>query len=134
MTAPTLTTYPATPEGLAAALSALGATAEQVADILDTVGYTGQRKDEATCPIAWYLRAVIPAAMDAYAGVRHPRRESQLYAGLRLADTTGWVDVAMPAGPADFVTAFDKGRFDSLAVDWDDPNTRPYPGEGRLWP
>jgi len=84
----------------------------------------------ATCPIAWYLRAVIPTAKDVYAGVRHPRRESQLLAGLCLVDATGWVDIEMPAGPAAFVTAFDKGGFDSLAVDWDDPNARPYPGHG----
>ena len=64
MTAPTTTIYPATSEGLTAALSALGSTADEVAEILTVVGHTGQRDDEATCPIAWYLRAVIPTAED----------------------------------------------------------------------
>jgi hypothetical protein len=32
----------------------------------------------------------------------------------------------MPTGPAAFVNAFDGGNFDELALDWDDPNARPY--------
>jgi hypothetical protein len=132
MTALTTTIYPATSEGLAAALSVLGATAEQVAETLTAAGHTGQREDEATCPIAWYLRAVIPTAGDVYAGVRHPRGDRRLYAGLCLIDMTDGVDIEMPTGPAAFVTAFDKGKFNSLAIDHDDPHARPYPG--RIWP
>jgi hypothetical protein len=128
MTAPSTTTYPATSEGLTAALSALGATAEQVAATLTTAGLTGQREDEATCPIAWYLRTVIPAADDVYAGVR---RHDHLYAGIRLIDATGWVDIEMPTGPAAFINAFDDGNFNDLAVDRDDPNAREYPGQVR---
>jgi hypothetical protein len=129
MTAPTTSTYPATWEGLNAALTALGITAEQVAETLNAAGHSGQREDEATCPIAWYLRAVIPTAEDVYAGVR---RHQQLYAGMRLVDVTGWVDIEMPAGPAAFVDAFDDGRFNALAVDHDDLDARPYPRQ--LWP
>src|SRR5262249_15014617 len=114
MTAPTTTTYPATSEGLTAALSALGATAEQVAHPLTVAGHTGQREDEATCPIAWSPRAVIPTAGDVYAGVRHPRGDRRLHAGLCLVDTTGWIDIEMSTGPAAFITAFDKGKFNSL--------------------
>jgi hypothetical protein len=136
MTAVSTMTYPATSAGLTAALSALGATAEQVADTLTAAGHTGQREDEATCPIAWYLRAVIPTAEDVYAGVLHPRRDRRIYAGLCLVDTTGWIDIEMPTGPAAFITAFDKGSFNNLAVDRDDPNARPYPVDGkpRVWP
>jgi hypothetical protein len=46
-------------------------------------------------------------------------------------DTTGWVDIEMPVGPAAFVAAFDAGKFDELARDWDDPDARPEPVESR---
>jgi hypothetical protein len=126
MTAQPTTTYPATADGLAAALAALGTTAEQVAETLAAAGLNGQRHDEVSCPIAWYLRDAIPTAEDAYAGISKPRGDGPLYAGIRLVDARKWVDIEMPAGPAAFVEAFDGGNFDELALDWDDSNARPY--------
>ncbi len=42
----TAATYPATPDGLTAALNALGDTAAEVADTLARAGFSGRRGDE----------------------------------------------------------------------------------------
>jgi len=113
----TAVTYPATPDGLTAALKALGSTAAKVADTLARTGYSGQRGDEASCPIARYLRAAIPDATDAYVGVVNPQHDDSQRAGICLFDGTGWVDVALPSSAVAFIDAFDDGAYDELARD-----------------
>src|SRR5205823_2121984 len=96
---------------------ALGSTAAKVAAALARAGYSGHRGDEASCPIAWYLRAAIPDATDAYVGVVNPQHDDSQRAGICLLDGTGWVDVALPFGAAAFIDAFDDGAYDELARD-----------------
>jgi len=112
--------YLPTPDGLAAALAALGNTAEQVAETLARAGFSGHRGDEASCPIAWYLRSTIPSVTDAYAGLVNPPCDDRQRAGICLPDGAGWVDIAMPQGPAAFVIAFDDGSYDELARERDE--------------
>src|SRR4051812_45418450 len=63
MTAPPLTTntrtYPATREGVTAALTALGDTADRVANTLAGAGYLGSPGESQECPVAVYLRDVV---------------------------------------------------------------------------
>lgn len=117
----TVQTYPATPDGLTAALTALGANAIEVAETLRRNGYVGIPSDESSCPVARYLHDAIPQADEVYAGVARPGEQVQ-HAAIRLANATGWVDIQMPKGPAAFVIAFDHGYFNGMSRDWDDPD------------
>jgi hypothetical protein len=123
----TAATYPATPDGLTAALNALGDTAAEVADTLARAGFSGRRGDEVSCPIARYLRTAIHGAIDAYVGVADPQHDNRQRAGIWLLDGTGWFDVPMPPGSAAFIDAFDEGAYVELATDRDD-HEPPAPG------
>jgi hypothetical protein len=101
-------TYPATNNGLAAALAALGATETEVAETLSRGGCRGRRGSSCACPVAIYLHAVI---LDA---------ESVLVEAtetfVHLDDGTK-LDAATPEPVYAFMAAFDKGtRYQDLSA------------------
>ena len=59
MTALPITTYPATREGVSAALAALGDNGDRVAGTLDAAGHLGEPGECRGCPVAVYLDAVL---------------------------------------------------------------------------
>jgi hypothetical protein len=100
--------YPPTVNGLSAALAALGETVDQVADNLADAGHLGERGDTATCPVARYLRAVIPAADDLHVGS----------VDVSLWPPTGhslsYIDVLLPPPVVAFLERFDVGQYADL--------------------
>jgi hypothetical protein len=60
----TTTTRPLTTDELTAALNALGDTPDHVADTLFRNGHRGHRGCDTSCPVAQYLTAVFPTAVD----------------------------------------------------------------------
>jgi hypothetical protein len=88
-------------------LSALGDTAADVADFLAIGGWSGLRNDPMRCPIAIYLKSVMPNLATAAASVN----------GISITTNDGEsVHIATPPGPATFIAEFDNGAFDELAV------------------
>lgn len=110
MSAPT---YPATADGLRAALDALGTTAEAVAATLEAGGWRGKRDDCETCPTAKYLQAVIQGFTQIYVD----RSEVSLW--LQANDTDDEPDVQVETPPAvnGFIGGFDDGEFPELHAD-----------------
>lgn len=88
------------------AFDALGDTADDVADFLTVGGWTGLRHDPSTCPVAVYLKAIVPStavvAVSAY--------------GTSVLTDNEHVHIPTPPGPAEFITAFDEGAYDELAA------------------
>ena len=105
MTAPTITTnptsYPATREGVSAALAALGDSTDRVADTLAAHGYLGEPAEARECPIAVYLHDVLTPAWPVSVG----DGTATVYCnGVRL-------DVPLPDPVRRFVGAFDLGAY-----------------------
>src|SRR5262249_40737012 len=94
--------YPATAWGSVPPLAAPGDSAATVAETLLRGGYTGTPGSCDTCPIAGYLLDVIPDAT----GVAVSENEAE------VTTASGRLHVAMPPGPAGFITAFDNGGYD----------------------
>jgi hypothetical protein len=59
-------TFPLTPDGVTAALTALGNDPEHIRQTLSAGGFKGVRDDEDSCVVATYLRAVLPPVEDVY--------------------------------------------------------------------
>ena len=95
------------------ALRSLGETAEDIATMLQMGGWLGLRNDAGACPLARYLATVIPNADGAAVG----SEEATVHFVYRLG-----VEVDLTRGAADFVTAFDDGRFPELVYQDCDAN------------
>ena len=89
---------------LLTAVTALGSTAEAVADLLDAGGWVGAPNRPGACPIARYLTDVVPGA------------ESAWVTGwdILLSTSDDCLDTMTPDGVAAFLAAFDDGRFPHL--------------------
>lgn len=57
-----LISYPGTPEGLFAAIEALGTTPNAVATVLSGLGFRGETHSATDCPIACYIRDSLDGA------------------------------------------------------------------------
>nr|BFE64983.1 hypothetical protein GCM10020063_095090 [Dactylosporangium thailandense] len=89
------------------ALEALGASADAVADSLLAGGWTGLRQDGLCCPVSNYIVAVVP----------HAEAASVTRNRITVITTDGEMcEATLPAGPAQFVSAFDGGAYDDLAA------------------
>jgi hypothetical protein len=78
-----------------------------VADTLLAGGWTGLRQDGLNCPVSNYVVAVVPDIE--VAAVAFNR--------ITVISTSGkTAEATLPPGPAQFVTAFDTGSYDELAV------------------
>lgn len=98
---------------LSIALDVLGDTADDVADVLTAGGWKGLRNDPSACPVAVYLKAVVPNVAVATVSVN----------GTTLITTDEHTThMPTPHGPAEFVAAFDNGEYDELAVSVSDTN------------
>lgn len=95
--------YPLTPEGVAAALAALGGTAAAVAARLVEGGHLGIPDECARCPVARYLRHLFPVG---YFSVSE--------GGVVVTTADGWFVVGMPVPVADFIVRFDSGEYREL--------------------
>lgn len=94
------------PERIAAALAALGESADAVAETLGREGCEGIRNKEDACPVFHYLSKQIP-------GVVAVDKESAWFTPApMLADTP----VLLPEPVARFVERFDHGAFEHLAT------------------
>jgi hypothetical protein len=135
MTAPPLTTntrtYPATREGVAEALDALGHSPDLVAARLFHAGYLGAPGESTDCPVAVYLHAVITPRWPVSTG----HGTATVYVnGARL-------DVPLPGPVRAFIGAFDLGAYPFLHPDGyvdpeapADPLTRSVPAPaGGVW-
>jgi len=92
---------------LSVTLSALGETAVDVAAFLSIGGWYGVRCDPEHCPVANYLRNVMPNLTAVAASVN----------GISITTNDGEsVHIATPRGPAAFIAEFDDGAFSDLAV------------------
>ncbi|GAB3862889.1 hypothetical protein ACFPIJ_55205 [Dactylosporangium cerinum] len=101
--------YPATSDGVLAALTALGDTADAVATALLALGYTGRPASPAYCPIAWYLIDAVPELDTEHVEVGCDD------AGLWNAPRGHAIDVDLPDQVVAFITAFDGGAYPELA-------------------
>lgn len=103
--------YPATSDGVLAALAALGDTVETIAAALLANGCTGRTASAAHCPIAYYLRDAVPDldAQDIQIGTDD--------AGLWNEPHGYAIDVDLPWPVAAFVTAFDCGAYPELVAE-----------------
>lgn len=92
---------------LSVTLSALGDTADDVAEFLFIGGWSGYRHSPTACPIAIYLKSVIPGVNEAAVSVN----------GISILTNDGEnVHIATPPSPAAFIAAFDDGAYSDLAV------------------
>lgn len=106
------TTWPATPDGIAAALAALGNQPGTIADTLAARGIRGNKEHAHECPIANYLRLVIPEADEICVGlgglsvddIRVPYYDNEDL----NATPTGLVHIGK------FVSRFDEGAYPEL--------------------
>jgi hypothetical protein len=101
---------------LLTAVTALGSTAEAVADLLDAGGWIGAPNRTGACPVARYLTDVVPGAASACVTDWD----------ISISTEDNHLETATPDGVAAFLAAFDDGRFphlvDPLAViDPDNP-------------
>ena len=88
-------------------LSALGDNAEDVAEFLFVGGWRGLRNDPFGCPVAVYLRNVMPTVVSAAASVN----------GISITTNDGEsVHIETPPGPAAFIAEFDDGGYGDLAL------------------
>jgi hypothetical protein len=118
MTALPITTYPATREGVSAALAALGDCTDRVADTLADAGHLGAPGESRDCPIAVYLHDVLTPRWPVSIG----NATAAVYAGgARL-------DVPLPGPVRRFVAAFDLDGYPFLRPDdYTDPEATPDP-------
>lgn len=90
---------------LAAKLTALGDTAPAVAVSLKAAGITGRHGSATSCPIANYLIGQADLSLDrAYVGC--------LTVQFRIGSLLAHLDT--PAGPSEFIKAFDRGEYADL--------------------
>lgn len=88
------------------ALDMLGDTADDVADVLSAGGWTGLRNDPCACPVAVYLRAVLPQTAAVAVSVN----------GISVTTDDERMHDSTPPGPAEFIARFDDGDYDELAA------------------
>jgi hypothetical protein len=128
-TAPATTrpAYPATWQGIRAALHALGNNQAGVAAALDAAGYRGEPGESTHCPVAAYLLGTLDA------GPLQP--DSPIAVGdttvtVFRADNTRF-EVDLPEPVRRFVDAFDAGHYPALRPDdYTDPEqTDPQRGD-----
>src|SRR6185369_4328853 len=104
---PTTSRYPATRDGLTAALAALGTTPAAVADTLTASGdYLGRRESAWRCPLALYLVDVLGLSVDDVAVFGD---------AVEITVTDGTVSVDLPDAACAFVTDYDSGAYPDLA-------------------
>ena len=111
MTAPPTTTdvgtFPATRDGVSAALAALGHVPDLIAARLAHAGHLGEPGECRDCPIAVYLHAVLT-----------PMWPVSIGAATATVFTNGSrLDVPLPDPVRDFITCFDLGDFTFLHPD-----------------
>ena len=80
------------------ALTVLGASAQEVADRLAAMGYTGQMCVRVDCPVARYLRETV-------------RRTAEVGSAYCLVDNT---EFPLPEAVQAFVHEFDSGAYPTL--------------------
>ena len=98
---------------LAMILDALGDNAEDVAHLLQYGGWRGLPHNANSCPVALYLRTVVPGVVDAVVGPEH--------ATVRTTDGTQ-IEIDLTAAVAGFVLAFDIGAYPGLIATTSDAN------------
>jgi hypothetical protein len=118
MTVPTVhridRSYPAAQAGIAAALAALGNSADRVAETLRRKGFHGEPGESRGCPIAVYLRAVLYPTCPVSVG--------EARATVRCASAR--LDAYLPDPVRQFVARFDLGGYRFLyPADYVDPDT-----------
>ena len=129
-------TFPATRDGIRAALDALGHTPTQVAASLDRAGYVGEPGECTRCPVAVYLLGTLDPATLQPAGL--------LIDPVAVGDTTVTVlradairhEVDLPESVSRFIAAFDLGGYAFLLpagyidpeAPTEDPDTAPDTG------
>lgn len=107
-------TYPATTQGLRAALEALGADADAVAQTLADGRHRGLRDNCAACPTAVYLLAVI----DGVARVNVSRRFAAICIDPGLDPTIEpSARVSLPQPVRDFIDRFDDYSYPQLNIE-----------------
>lgn len=99
---------------LLTAVTALGSTATDVADLLDAGGWRGAPNRSSACPIARYLTDVVPDATGACV--------SEADISIWIGDD--YVETATPTAIADFIDASDGGGYAHLVdpLTADDPD------------
>jgi hypothetical protein len=111
----TVSTYPATVEGITAALEALGDTPDLVASNLLKGGFRGEVGECSRCPVALYLQAQFPGWL-VYVGTDH-------LLATEVADADSLVSVDLPGAVVEFVDSFDRhGRYADLDVSCEVPS------------
>jgi hypothetical protein len=107
--------FPTSRAGVAAALAALGGTADRVADTLATCGRLGEPGESRVCPVAVYLHNVLhpawPVSIAEATATVYRRPGSR-------------IDVPLPDPVRVFVAAFDLGGYRFLyPAGYTDPDT-----------
>lgn len=103
-------TYTADDRGLRAALDYLGPTPDAVADTLLRLGIRGERHISCRCPVAVYIRRVMPIAGDDQSNVAvGPDQITVLVVGDMI------VQVDTPPPVAGFIRACDQGGYPAVA-------------------
>lgn len=111
------TTFRPTRKGLTAALHALGADSDQVAETLRVGGHRGNQEDCYTCPVALYLLSVIDGATRADVNTV----ECAVWIGGASVLLPAAARIQTPLAVAAFVSDFDDGAdYIDLAVFVDD--------------
>lgn len=98
---------------LAMILQALGDNAEDVAHLLQYGGWRGLPHNATSCPVALFLRTVVPDVTDAAVGSDQ--------ATVHTADGAQ-IEIDLPDAVAGFVLAFDIGAYPGLIATTSDAN------------
>lgn len=105
-------TYPFTEDGVRAAMQALGALPNAVAETLSRAALAGKPGDDCGCPVALYLQAVIQE--HPRAGIYYDDRRWFACLWMRDLGAASELNVNLPDAVRDFVLAFDQGEYPDL--------------------